>query len=107
MTKFGSIYNYKSNFNYFDYNYDATIENFILLVGWVWSLFPSINRLICSINHNTHQISSILKVFYGDITLYFYVCINIIFKICYIYHTYIFVCILITHMHVYSSYNES
>jgi hypothetical protein len=64
------------------------------------------NILICPINHNSHQISHILKVFYGDIGVYFYVCIKIIFMIYYIYHKYIFVCILIMCMYVYCSYNE-
>jgi hypothetical protein len=99
----------KSNFNYFGhfYDYDATIRNFILSVWWFLNLFSSIHRLICCINHNSHQISRILKVFYNDIGVYFYVCIKIIFMICYIYHKYMFVCILIMHMYVYCSYNES
>ncbi len=97
-----------SNFNYFSqsYNYDATIENFILSVGWFLGLFSSINLLICPISHNNHQISHILKVFYGDIMVYFYVYIKIIFTICYMYHKYIFVCMLIMCMYVYCSYNE-
>jgi hypothetical protein len=98
----------KSNFNYLGhfYNYDATIESFILLVGWLLGLFSSINILICLISCNSHQISHILKVFYDDIGVYFYVCIKIIFTICYIYHKCIFVCILIMRMHAYCSYNE-
>jgi hypothetical protein len=68
------------------------------------SLFSSINRLICPISQNSHQISCILKVFYGDIS---YVCIKIIFMTCYIYHKYIYVYILIMHMYVYCSYSES
>jgi hypothetical protein len=64
------------------------------------------NILICPISCNSHQISHILKVFYGDIGVYFYVCIKIIFTIYYIYHQYIFVCILIMGMYAYCSYNE-
>jgi hypothetical protein len=98
----------RSNFNYFghSYNYDTTIGNFILLVGWLLGLFSSMNILICPISCNSHQISHILKVFYGDIGVYLYVCIQIIFTIYYIYHKYIFLCILIMCMHVYCSYNE-
>jgi hypothetical protein len=68
-----------SNFNYFghSYNYDATIGNFILLVGWLLGLFSSMNILICPIRHNSHQISHILKVFYDDIGMYFYVCMYV------------------------------
>ncbi len=65
------------------------------------------NILICPNSCNSHQINHILKVFYGDIGVYFYVCIKIIFIIYYIYHKYIFVCILIMCMYVYCSYNES
>jgi hypothetical protein len=74
------------------HNYDATIRNFILLVGLILHLFSSINRLICSISCNSHQISYILKVFYNDIGVYFNVCTKIIYNM----HTY-----------VYYSYNES
>ncbi len=93
----------KSNFNYFGhfYNYDATIENFILLVGWLLGLFSTMNILICPISHNSHQISHILKVFYRDI-----VCIKIIFMIYYIYHKYKFVCTLNMCMYGYCSYND-
>jgi len=49
------------------------------------------NILICPISRNNHQISHILKVFYNDIGVYFYVCIKIIFMIYYIYHKYIYV----------------
>jgi hypothetical protein len=99
----------RSNFNYFghSYDYDATIENFILLVGWLLGLFSSMNVLICPISCNNHQINHILKVFYSDIGVYFYVCIKIIFTIYHIYHKYIFVCILIMCIYVYCSYNES
>jgi hypothetical protein len=47
-------------------------------------LFSSINKLICPINRNSHQISCILKVFYNDIGVYFNVCTKIIYiyKIC-------------------------
>jgi hypothetical protein len=62
---------------------------------------------MCPINYNNHQISRILKIFYGDIGVYFYVCIKILFMICYIYHKYIFVCVLFKHMYAYCSYNES
>jgi hypothetical protein len=69
--------------HYWNYhNYDATIRNFILLVGSVLHLFSSINRLICPINHNSHQISCILKVLYNDIGVYFNVCTKIIYIIC-------------------------
>ncbi len=102
MTKFESIYNYFGH----SYNFDATIGNFILSVGWLLGLFSSMNILICPINRNNHQISHILKVFYDDIGVYFYVCIKIIFTIYYIYHKYIFVCILTMCMYVYCSYNE-
>ncbi len=64
------------NFNYFGHfhNYNATIEIFILLVGSILHLFSSINGWIVLINHNNHQISYILKVFYNDIGVYFNVC---------------------------------
>jgi hypothetical protein len=93
-TRFGNIAITRSNFNYFghSHNYDATIRNFNLLVGLILHLFSSINRLICPINHNNHQISYILKVFYNDIGVYFNVCTKIIYNM----HTY-----------VYYSYNES
>jgi hypothetical protein len=99
----------RSNFNYFDhsYNYDATIGNFIISIGWFLGLFSSTNMLICPINRNNQQINGILKVFYSDIKVYFYVCIKIIFTTYYIYHKYIFVCIFIMCMYVYCSYNES
>jgi hypothetical protein len=64
------------------------------------------NILICLISHNSHQISHILKIFYNDIKVYFYVFIKIIFTIYYIYHKYIFVCVLIMCIYVYFSYNE-
>ncbi len=88
------------------YNYDATIGNFVLSVGWLLGLISSMNILLCPISRSSHQISHILKVLYDDIRVYFYVCIKIIFTIYYIYHKYIFVCILIKCMHVYCSYNE-
>jgi len=83
------------NFNYFghSHNYDATIKNFILLVGSILYLFSSINRLICPISRNSHQISCILKVFYNDIGVYFNVCTKIIYIYIYIYKICI-VCIL-------------
>jgi len=85
---------YYANFNYFGHsrNYDATIRNFILLVGLILHLFSSINRLIYPISRNSHQISYILKVFYNDIGVYY----NVRTKIIYNMHTY-----------VYYSYNES
>jgi hypothetical protein len=98
----------RSNFNYFghSYNYDAITTNFILSVGWLLGLFLSMNILICPISRNNHQISHILKVFYCDIMVYSYVRIKIIFTIYYIYHKYIFVCILNMSMYVYCSYND-
>jgi len=81
----------RPNFNYFghSHDYDATIKNFILLAGLTLHLFSSIDRLICPISHNSHQINCILKVFYNDIGVYFNVCI--------IYNM---------HTYVYCSYNE-
>jgi hypothetical protein len=96
------IFTKKKNHHHFQ----PSIGNFILSVGWLLCLFSSMNILTCPIIHNRRQISSILKVFYGDIGVYFYVCIKIIFTIYYIYHKYIFVCILILCMYVYCSYNE-
>ncbi len=93
VIRFWNIATTRPNFNYFghSHNYDATIRNFILLVGSILHLFSFINRLICPINRNSHQISCILKVFYNDIGVYFNVCTKIIYM-----HTY-----------VDSSYNES
>jgi hypothetical protein len=53
----------KSNFNYFGrcYDYVATIDNFILCARWFLSLFSSMNRLTCPINHNSHQLSCTLR----------------------------------------------
>jgi hypothetical protein len=93
-TRFWNIATTRPNFNYFghSHNYDATITNFILLVGSILHLFSSINRFICPISRNSHQISCILKVLYNDIGVYFNnVCTQIIYM-----HTY-----------VYNSYNES
>jgi len=70
------------------------LENFILLVASILHLFSFINRLICPINRNNHEISYILKVFYNDIRVYFNVCIKIIY-------------IYMRHTYVYCSYNES
>ncbi len=94
VTKFGNIATTRPNFNYFGHfhNYDATIRNFILLVGLILHLFSSINRLIYPISCNSHQISYILKVFYIDIGVYFNICTKIIYNI----HTY-----------AYYLYNES
>jgi hypothetical protein len=69
------------------------LKNFILLVASTLPLFSSINKLICPISRNNHQISCILKVFYNDIGVYINVCTKII-HICNM-HTY-----------VYCSYNE-
>jgi len=71
----------RPNFNYFGHfhNYDATIINFILLVASILHLFSFINRLICPISWNSHQISRILNVFYNDIGMYFNVCTKIIY----------------------------
>jgi hypothetical protein len=55
------------------------LENFILLVASILHLFSSINRMICPISCNRHQISCILKVFYNDIGVYFNVCTKIIY----------------------------
>jgi hypothetical protein len=78
------------NFNYFDHsdNYDATIKNFILLVGSILHLISSINRLICPINRNSHQINYILKIFYNDTGVYFNVCTKIIYMNTYVYCSY-------------------
>jgi len=98
----------RSNFKYFGhfYNYNATIENFILWVGWLLGWFSNMNILIHPIRCNNHQISHILKVFYGDIGLYFYVYVLKLYLwyITYIINTYL--CVLITCMYVYCSYNE-
>jgi hypothetical protein len=108
VTKFGSIYNYKIKFQLFwsFYNCDATIENLILSIRWLLVLFLSMNILICPISHKRHQITHILKVFYSDFGVYFYVCIKIPSMIYVIYHKYIFACVLIMCMYVYCSYNE-
>jgi len=89
----GTFATTKPNFNYFghSHNYDATIGNFILLIGSILHSFSSINRLICPISRSSHQISCILKVFYNDIGVYFNVCTKIIYM----------------HSYVYCSYNES
>jgi hypothetical protein len=93
-TRFGNIATTRPNFNYFGHfhNYDATIRNFILLVGLILHLFSSSNTLIYPISCNSHQISCILKVLYNDIRVYFNVCTKIIYNM----HTY-----------VYYLYNES
>jgi len=71
----------RPTFNYFGHfhNYDATIRNFIPSITLILHLFSSINRLICPISRNSHQISCILKVSYNDIGVYFNVCIKIIY----------------------------
>jgi hypothetical protein len=93
-TRFGNIATTWPNFNYFghSHNYDATIRNFILLVGLILHLFSSINRLIYPISPNSHQISCILKVLYNDIGVYFNICTKIIYNM---------------HMYVSYLYNES
>jgi hypothetical protein len=69
--------------------FDATIRNFILLVGLILHLFSSINRFTCPISRNSHQISYILKVFYNDIRVYFNVCTKIIYNMyTYVYYSY-------------------
>ncbi len=80
------------NFNYFGHfhNYDAIIEKIILLVGWILGLFSSFNMLICPTSRNSHQISYILKVFYKNIWVYFYVCTMCV---C-VYIKYAYVCLL-------------
>ncbi len=81
VTKFGIFATTRPNFNYFghSHNYDATITNFIILVGLILHLFSSINQLIHPINRNNHQINCILKVFYNDIGVYFNTCTKIIY----------------------------
>jgi len=71
----------RPNFNYFDHsqNYDTTIKIFIILVESILHLFSSINRLICHISRNNHQISGILTVFYNDKGVYFNICTKIIY----------------------------
>ncbi len=99
----------KSNFNYFGHCCDfvTIIDNFIIWVEWILCLFSSMNRLICPINHNNHQVSyTELEISYGDLGEYFYVCIQIIFKIYYPYDKYVFFCLLIMHMYVQCSYIE-
>jgi len=99
----------KSNFNYFDHCCDFVmiIDNFIIWVEWFLCLFSSINRFICCISRNNHQVGCIeLEIFYGDLGEYFYVCIQIVFKIYYPYDKYVFFCILIMHMYVQCSYIE-
>jgi hypothetical protein len=65
------------------------------------------NRFICPITHNNDQVSGIeLKIFYGDLTIYFYVCIEIIFKIHYSYDKYVlnffYICIYMYNVHILS-----
>jgi len=63
----------KLDFNYFghSYNYDAIYWK-LYPIGWmVLNLFSSINRLISPISCNSHQISYILNIFYGDLGVYF------------------------------------
>jgi len=88
----------RPNFNYFghSHNYDATIRNFILLVESILHSFSSINRSICPISRNSHQISCVLKVFYNDIGVYFNVCTKILYIYIYIYI--ICICMYIVHI---------
>jgi hypothetical protein len=74
MIRFRVFATTKLDFNYFGHShkYDTTIEIFMLLVGWILGLFSFINSLICPINHNSHQITLILKVLYGHKGVYFY-----------------------------------
>ncbi len=66
-TRFGNICNYKTKFQLFwSFSQRFPLENFIPLVGSILRLFLSINRLICPISCNSHQISCILKIFYND-----------------------------------------
>jgi len=67
------------------------LKIFIVLVTSNLHLFSSINRLICPISCNSHQISYILKVFYNDIRVYF----NVYTKIIYIY-----IYIICIHMYI-------
>jgi hypothetical protein len=88
VIRFGNITITRPNFNYFghSHNYDASIRNFILLVGLILDLFSSINTLIYPNSRNSHQISCILKVLYNDIRVYFNVCTKIIYNM----HTYVY-----------------
>jgi len=63
-----------------------TMMQLLKLVGLILHLFLSINRLICPIMHNSHQIGCLLKVFYNDIHVYFDVCTKIIYIHMYIVH---------------------
>ncbi len=96
VIRFENICTIRPTFNYYGrfHNYDTTIRNFILLVASILHLFPSINRLICLINHNNHQISCILNVFYNDIEVYFIVYTKII------YISYAYICILFIKMNI-------
>jgi hypothetical protein len=60
------------------------------------------NKLISPISCNNYQVSHIkLEIFYGDLRIYFYVCIKIVFKIYYPYDKYVFKKILINHMFIF------
>lgn len=99
----------KSNFNYICHCCDfvALIDNFTLWVRWFLCLFSFMNRFICPITHNNDQVSCIeLKIFYGDLAIYFYVCIEIVFKIHYSYDKYVFNFFLYMHIYVQCSYIE-
>jgi hypothetical protein len=76
VASFESFWNYKSNFNYFGHYCDfvTIIVNFIIWVQWLLCLFSSMNRLMCPISRNNHQVScSELEIFYNDLGEYFYV----------------------------------
>jgi len=85
VISFGVFAIIKLNFNYFGHccNYVTTIDNFILWDRWFLNLFSFMNRLICPINHNSHQLVAPLEIFYHHLGVYFYVCIRIVLKIYY------------------------
>jgi len=66
------------------------LENFILSVGSFLGLFSSINRLICPITHNSHQISYILKVFYSDLKCIFMYALKLYLR----YILYMYICLI-------------
>jgi hypothetical protein len=81
----------RSNFNYFGccYNFVAIIDNFILWAGWFYVYFHPWIGLYVSCNN--HQVSRVeLEIFYGDLGVFFYVYIKIVFKIYYPYDKYVF-----------------
>jgi hypothetical protein len=65
-------------------------SNCIILVGWFFNLFSSMNNLICSISCISKQISRALNIFYDDLEVYFDVCIKVVlWYIIYIINVYI------------------